>query len=300
LWADFDKALESVKTAYELCKNEKNITQRIIALLAYSYILHAHENKVGALSKLNELEVVLKQYKISPYIISTYVGWKIYLLIESEQLDAATDFIKECGLGINEKISYQNEHAYINFARLLITQHKFDEATSMLTDLYTLAYGGNRIESLVQIKILYAIMNKMIGSREAAVTNLIEAMEFAKEENLVNYFLFDIAYTSDLLKEVYKAQASTNTKIPSKFINRLKLAIEKKEKSRKNNAESDLSARELDILVLIAKDYSNQEVADQLFISIHTVKSHVKNILMKLEVESRSKAVTEARELGII
>jgi len=300
LWADFDKALESVKTAYELCKNEKNITQRIIALLAYSYILHAHENKVGALNKLSELEVVLKQYNISPYIISTYVGWKIYLLIESEQLDAATDFIKECGMGINEKISYKNEHAYINFARLLITQHQFDEATSMLSELYSLAYDGNRIESLVQIKILYAIMNKMIGSREEAVTNLIEAMEFAADENLLNYFLFDLAYTTDLLKEVYKIQASTNTKIPYKFINKLKLAIEKKEKTRKNNAESDLSTREFDILVLIAKDYSNQEVADQLFISIHTVKSHVKNILLKLEVESRSKAVTEARELGII
>ncbi|MCP4313187.1 MAG: hypothetical protein GY790_18160 [Bacteroidetes bacterium] len=128
LWADFDKALESVKTAYELCKNEKNITQRIIALLAYSYILHAHENRVGALNKLGELEVVLEQNKISPYIITTYVGWKIYLLIESEQLDKANDFIKECGLGINEKISYQNEHSYINFASLLITQNKLDEA----------------------------------------------------------------------------------------------------------------------------------------------------------------------------
>ena len=209
---------------------------------------------MGALSKLSELEVVLKQYKISPFIISTYVGWKIYLLIESEQLDAATDFIKECGLGINEKISYQNEHAYINFARLLITQHKFDEAASMLADLYTLAYGGNRIESLVQIKILFAIMNKMIDSREEAVSNLVEAMEIATNEDLLNYFLFDIAYTADLLREVYKIQASTNTKIPLKFINRLKLAIEKKEKRRKNNAESDLSSREIDILVLIAKD----------------------------------------------
>lgn len=300
LWADFDKALVSVKTAYELCKNEKNIIQRIIALLAYSYILHAHENKAGALNKLNELEAVLKQYKISPYIITTYVGWKIYLLIESGKLDRANDFIKECGIGISEKISFQNEHSYINFARLLITQHKFDEGKSLLTKLFTLAYSGNRIESLVQIKILFAIMNKMIGSRENAVRSLIEAMEFAADENLLNYFLFDTAYTNDLLKEVYKIQATAKTKIPLKFINNLKLAIEKKEKRRKNNTETDLSTRELDILLLIAKNYTNQEVADQLFISIHTVKTHVKNILMKLEVESRSKAVTKSKELAII
>ncbi|MCP4313186.1 MAG: hypothetical protein GY790_18155 [Bacteroidetes bacterium] len=125
-------------------------------------------------------------------------------------------------------------------------------------------------------------------------------MEFAANENLLNYFLFDIAYTTDLLKEVYKIQASTKNRIPLKFINRLKLAIERKETSRKNSAESGLSARELDVLILIAKNYINQEVADQLFISIHTVKTHVKNILVKLEVESRSKAVTKAKELGII
>ena len=52
----------------------------------------------------------------------------------------------------------------------------------MLTELYTLAYSGKRIESLVQIKILFAIMNKMIGSREEAVKSLIEAMEFAANE----------------------------------------------------------------------------------------------------------------------
>jgi hypothetical protein len=56
LWADFDKALESVETAYELTKDEKNIFQKIIALLAYSYILHAREDKIGAVNKLTELE----------------------------------------------------------------------------------------------------------------------------------------------------------------------------------------------------------------------------------------------------
>lgn len=83
LWADFEKALESVETAYELCKNNKNITQEVMVLLAYSYILHAREDKIGAVNKINELEGVMKQLKMSPYIITIYVGWKIYLLIES-------------------------------------------------------------------------------------------------------------------------------------------------------------------------------------------------------------------------
>jgi len=300
LWADFDKALESVKNAYELCKNEKNVTQKIIALLAYSYVLYALENKIGAVNKVNELEAVLKQYKISPYIITTYVGWKIYLLIESEQLDKANDFVKECGLGINEEISYQNEQSYLNFARLLIVQNKFDKAKSMLSELTTLASNGKRTETLVQISILYSIMYKKIGAREKAVRSLVEAMEFAAEENLLNYFLFDLDFTNDLLTEVYKIQAAEKTKISRQFIDNLKLAIKKKKNRAKMHANFDLSSRELDALKLLVENYTNPEIADKLFVSVNTIKTHLKNIFLKLEVDSRAKAIAKAKHLRLI
>jgi ATP/maltotriose-dependent transcriptional regulator MalT len=61
-----------------------------------------------------------------------------------------------------------------------------------------------------------------------------------------------------------------------------------------------LSDRELDTLKLIAEDLSNQEIADKLFISLNTAKTHVRNILQNLEVENRSQAVNKAKELGII
>ena len=48
---------------------------------------------------------------------------------------------------------------------------------------------------------------------------------------------------------------------------------------------------ELDALKLIAEDMSNQEIADKLFISLNTVKTHAKNIFLKLEVNSREQAV---------
>ena len=64
--------------------------------------------------------------------------------------------------------------------------------------------------------------------------------------------------------------------------------------------KAGLSARELDALKLIAEDLTNQEIADKLFISLQTVKTHVKNILLKLDVDSRIRAVTKAKELGII
>lgn len=300
LWADFDKALESVETAYKLCKNEKNITQKIIALLAYSYILHAHEDKTGAMSKLNELEGVLKQFQISPYIITTYVGWKIYLLIESSQLDKANDFVKECGLEINGPISYQNDHSYLNFARLLIVQHQFDTATSILSKIFELASASGRTETLVQVEILYALLNIMTGAKEKAIRNLLAAMEYAADEDLLNYFLFDLPATNKLLDAVYKIQATTKTKIPDSFIDKLKYAINKKQNRIKNYANFELSERELETLKLIAQNLTNPEIADKLFISVNTVKTHLKNIYLKLDVDSRSKAITKAKEVQLL
>jgi ATP/maltotriose-dependent transcriptional regulator MalT len=63
---------------------------------------------------------------------------------------------------------------------------------------------------------------------------------------------------------------------------------------------SPLSAREIEVLGLIAQGSSNQQIAEQLFISLHTVKTHARRIHSKLGVERRTQAVAVAKKLGVI
>lgn len=65
-------------------------------------------------------------------------------------------------------------------------------------------------------------------------------------------------------------------------------------------AEGDLSAREIDVLQLIAGGNANKEIAHRLSIAEETVKSHITNILAKLEANDRTHAVTLALKRGII
>ena len=61
-----------------------------------------------------------------------------------------------------------------------------------------------------------------------------------------------------------------------------------------------LTAREMEVLALLAAGDSNQTIADKLVITVRTVKKHTSNIYGKLNATSRIHAVTRARELGLL
>ncbi|WP_420318641.1 response regulator transcription factor [Ekhidna sp.] len=61
-----------------------------------------------------------------------------------------------------------------------------------------------------------------------------------------------------------------------------------------------LSKREIEVLDLMAQGYSNQEIADKLFVSLNTAKTHISNIYSKLNVKRRTQAIQKAREMALI
>jgi len=63
---------------------------------------------------------------------------------------------------------------------------------------------------------------------------------------------------------------------------------------------ASLTEREAEILRLVARGHSNQEIADELVVAVHTVKSHVAHVLAKLESRDRTQAVIVAYETGFI
>ncbi len=62
----------------------------------------------------------------------------------------------------------------------------------------------------------------------------------------------------------------------------------------------NISKREYEVLINVAEGYSNNEIAEKLFVSENTVKTHVSNILAKLNVKRRTEAVKQAKDYGII
>jgi NarL family two-component system response regulator LiaR len=78
------------------------------------------------------------------------------------------------------------------------------------------------------------------------------------------------------------------------------LSDEKAEPDTSLIRQLELSKRELEILALMAKGYSNEEIASEIFVSLSTVKSHNQNLFSKLDVRRRTQAIEKARRLKLI
>ncbi|MBK9154665.1 MAG: DNA-binding response regulator [Chloracidobacterium sp.] len=64
--------------------------------------------------------------------------------------------------------------------------------------------------------------------------------------------------------------------------------------------KSGVTKREFEVLGLIAEGLSNQEIADRLFVSTSTVKTHTSNLFLKLDASRRTQAIQKAKELGLL
>ncbi|RLL46552.1 DNA-binding response regulator [Oceanobacillus piezotolerans] len=89
------------------------------------------------------------------------------------------------------------------------------------------------------------------------------------------------------IRATYKGQSILEPEVTGKIMTRMRT-------KSSNNLHDQLTEREMEILLQIAQGKSNQEIADELYIALKTVKVHVSNILSKLEVQDRTQAVIYA------
>lgn len=98
---------------------------------------------------------------------------------------------------------------------------------------------------------------------------------------------------AEAIRKTYNGQSILEPEVTNKM-------MAKMQKKRNPLPHEDLTPREMEILLLMTKGKSNQEIADELFISLKTVKVHVSNILSKLQVQDRTQAVIYAFQHSLV
>jgi len=98
---------------------------------------------------------------------------------------------------------------------------------------------------------------------------------------------------ADAIRAAARGQSVLEPQVAAKMMNRLR------QPQRRAAAHEELTEREMEVLRLIAQGKSNQEIADELFIGVKTVKFHVTNLLAKLGLEDRTQAAIYALKNGL-
>jgi LuxR family maltose regulon positive regulatory protein len=192
------------------------------------------------------------------------------------------------------------------------------QAVEMLEPLLPTARGLHRGLSQIQILILLAMAQSALGEERAAET-LMHALTLGEPEGFRRCYLDEGWRLADLLRHCRSAQEEAGSHFPSLgFIDSLLesinlVGVEKQAELKlikgragptttrmEDGLPISLSAREMEVLVLIAEGKSNQEISAQLYLALNTVKRHVYNIFAKLQVKKRTQAVSKARQLGLI
>ncbi|MFX3673006.1 MAG: response regulator [Paenisporosarcina sp.] len=117
----------------------------------------------------------------------------------------------------------------------------------------------------------------------------------ALEAGAVSYILktSNAKQIADAIRETIDGQAILEPEVTNKMMKRMRVRNDRP-------LHEDLTDRELEILLLMAKGHSNQDLADELFIAVKTVKTHVSNILSKLDVQDRTQAVVYAFQQDLV
>jgi DNA-binding NarL/FixJ family response regulator len=123
----------------------------------------------------------------------------------------------------------------------------------------------------------------------------------AMESGAVGYLTKDKALIDDVVDAVRRAHAG-EIMLPTALIGRLitSLATRRREQVERQDLIERLTAREREILHLIAEGADNKTIADRLVVSPHTVRTHVQNLLAKLGAHSKLEALTIAARRGLV
>ncbi len=189
--------------------------------------------------------------------------------------------------------------------RLWLAEGRFTEAQTLLEGLLTNLEKWERPMLVIEAHLLLALVYHAQGKVEQATTRLETALRLAEPEGYMRIFLDE----GESLHQLMQITVSTLKTEPLKsYAHRLLEAFsstpgrsnDQKPSLKTGQLVEPLSERELEVLRLLASSLSTSEIAAELVVSVHTVRSHVKNIYAKLDVHNRYGAVGQAKEAKLI
>ena len=303
-WNDFDEGMRLINKGIELSELGRDpvilASCQISSLRALMYQMDV----AAALKLMDEIIERAGDFALPPWITAPISAFKVFFWLATGDLNAAVKWAQERGLSIDDKISNLYQLEYLSLAHILIAQNRLADADHLLQRLIETAKAGDHVYMMVEMRLCRLTIFLLKAETALAMAELQSALALAEPGGLIMIFASKGKPVADLLEEMVAVkkrdhdlrQAGFSLSYAKKILTAFKAATPPKIAGLLD----PISEREMEVLHLIAAGLSNREIADKLFISLNTVKTHTKNINSKLDVNSRIKAVARAKELGLL
>ncbi|TME12857.1 MAG: NACHT domain-containing protein [Chloroflexi bacterium] len=311
-WNRLDEALDLALQGVRLSEQ----TETIVALyLGYTILMRIYlarrEMDAARFAFQKAEEALTKTY--SPYRRDAYliVNW-VQFWLASGDLERAMNWVQELAQHTSVHSPFAREREGVARARILLVQKMPTEALSLLEPLQANAEKQERWSHVIEMKVLQALAYSMRNEEQEALTVLAQAVHLAESESYIRIFVDEGTAMATLLSRLREQKWR---KGPTPYLDTLLAAFSLESMTHKplptglnqprgrlmeQPLVEPLSERELEVLHLVARGDSNQEIAEVLVIALDTVKRHVTHIFEKLGVNNRVQAVARARTLGLL
>lgn len=287
----------------------------IPGIITLARLYRSRGDWLGALQMLDDWEERIRPGRY-PSWMSLLHACRAALNIEARNEEAALRWIHDQGLSVMDRLDLGREYEYITLARLLIGLGKRSDALLLLNGLMRGAEQARRLSSVIEIGLLQAIARYQQGENDKSMMSLRQVMLLGEKYGYLRRFADEGAAMNALIRQYTRwqppGQLEPAAPVSYEYIKRIKdLAGEMATLAMPARAHGsqavnpgiffeELTARELEVLKLLASGSSNAHIASQLGLALATVKFHTKNIFAKLMVSNRVQAVHRARELFLI
>ncbi len=295
---ELDEAGEYIRRGLESSRSAGNPGTLAWAYQVFIRFLIAQGDLPAAEAAAREADRLVQESDIPVWIECGDAALIAQVWIRLGKIAAAEQYLAKRGIVRGGEIQHPHQAEYHSLACLFLAKGELDAAAQLLERLREWAETAGQRSWVISAQVQLALVYQARGQRQPALQALARAMELAEPEGYVQTFVDEGEALAGLLRD-----------IPLDYAGRLLAAFPGAQtglvavtdaRRRVPALFGDLSPREVEVLGLVAEGLSNKEIAQQLCISLRTVKYHTNNIYTKLNVSSRTQAVGQARALGIL
>ena len=315
-WNDLDGAEQAYRTAITLGEQWGDIEDQVNGYLWLSLVCQARGEPGEANASLRRaqslLDTVEQEGQSFPWLPPLAAATAVRLAIAQGRLTEANRLMEDLRREHRANVTIRPLVELTN-ARVLLAQGAVMEARTQLDELLPNVVAVGQTAYEIDMRMLLALAWQASGETTPALESLAQAITQAMPEGYIRLFLDEGAPLLALLRRL-REQPGVRADVAGYCTKLLVMAGEESaekykeytalpnRRARRAHPEllEPLSAREMEVLTLLAEGYSNQEIASHLVVALSTVKTHVHHLYAKLQAPDRLRAVTRARRLGLL